>query len=350
MLGARAMIRVLAYASSAAVALAIGVSALTAQSMPWGGFGTGQQVESDAFQGDWSGQWETGRSVAAQVVSRGNGNYQVRIQDSFDQRYAPYIVATARLEDGSLRLEEGSWLGVFKDGRFEGRGDFRNGDIQNLTLSKTTYLSSTLGLEPPENAVVLFDGSDLDEWESSRGDGKMEWKLVNSGAMEIGMDANRKGHGAQTRKAFKDLTLHLEFRLPLLPFDSGQKRANSGLFIDGYEIQILDSYGLEGYNNECGAFYKFKAPSVNRCAPPLQWQTYDVTYRAARFNADGSVEEWPRFTVRHNGGEIHRDLPMTKAVYDKSGALRLPAREPKPISLQFHGAPIQFRNIWVVAD
>ena len=161
------------------------------------------------------------------------------------------------------------------------------------------------------------------------------------------MDAEGKGHAVKSRRSFKDARLHLEFRLPLMPISGGQKRSNSGLFIHGYEIQILDSFGLEGYNNECGAFYKYKAPSVNKCAPPLQWQTYDVEYRAARFDKAGKVVEWPRFTVTHNGQVIHRDLEMTQVSHNKQGEMTHPAKEALPLSLQFHGARVQFRNIWV---
>ena len=110
------------------------------------------------------------------------------------------------------------------------------------------------------------------------------------------------------------------------------KRANSGFFIHGYEIQILDSYGLEGYNNECGAFYKYKAPSVNKCAPPLQWQTYDVEYRAARFDATGEVVDWPRFTVWHNGQLIHDRLEMTQVSYNREAEMTKPARDGYPLA------------------
>jgi hypothetical protein len=133
-----------------------------------------------------------------------------------------------------------------------------------------------------------------------------------------------------------------------MPASAGQKRANSGFFTQGYEVQILDSYGLEGYENECGAFYKFKAPSVNMCAPPLQWQTYDVEYTAARFDEDGKVISWPTFTVYHNGKLIHRNLEMDFETFNKEGERVKPPRQPLPISLQFHGSRIQYRNIWVV--
>ncbi len=321
-----------------------------AQSMPWGGFGEDYQIEIDPYQGDWEGQWNSGRKVAAQVVARGDGAYSVRIQDSFDQRHAPFVVTDASVEKGALRFDTGKWKGVFQGESFEGRGIFRIESVEPLAMKKTVRLSPTLGLEAPENAVVLFDGVDLGEWVSSRKDGVMEWTFTDTGAMEIGLDSDVKGHGVKSRQAFKDLRLHLEFRLPLMPRNGGQKRSNSGLSIHGYEIQILDSYGLEGYNNECGAFYKFKAPSVNMCAPPLQWQTYDVVYKAARFGDDGNVKSWPRFTVTHNGKVIHRDLEMEQEIVVKNGKTVRPPKERLPISLQFHGARVQFRNIWVVDE
>ena len=326
---------------------------VSGQSMPWGGDGDDYRVESDPIQGDWAGTWTQGPGgkageIVAQVIARGSGNYTVRILNYFDKRTAPYLVIDATSNDGILRFEEGVWSGEIHGNKFTGQGSFKPGSFGRFSMERVTRLSATLGALPPSGAVVLFNGADFSAWKSQGKTESMNWRLLRSGAMEINADEGVARHGLQSVKAFKDLKLHLEFRLPLLPHNVGQKRANSGVFIHGYEIQILDSYGLEGYENECGAFYKFKAPSVNMCAPPLQWQTYDIEYKAARFDASGKVTSWPSFTVFQNGKLIHQNLEMNFETHNKDGIRTKPPSEALPISLQHHGAAVQFRNIWVV--
>lgn len=324
-------------------------AAVHAQSVPLGGHKENHHVDSDPFQGDWVGAWSGGNEVVAMVVSRGNGNYTVRVQDEFDHRAPPYDIVPAQAVDGELRIVDDVWSGTFRDGRFSGIGRFRNDDTRLISLSAHTRHSPTEGLEAPGGATPLFDGDNLDAWKStSKADPMITWNLTDDGSMEIGMNLEGKGHGLETRNSFGDLELHLEFRLPLQPRNTGQPRGNSGLFIGGYEVQILDSYGLEGYYNECGAFYKFKAPAVNMCYPPLIWQTYDVSYTAARFDSEGQITSWPRFTVRHNGKVIHRDVQMDSSPVIRNGVMVRPSATPRPISLQFHGSRMQFRNIWVV--
>ena len=156
-------------------------------------------------------------------------------------------------------------------------------------------------------------------------------------------------HSLRTRQAFGDCRLHVEFRLPLEPENEGQGRANSGVYVGGYEVQVLDSYGLPGYYNECGGLYKRAAPMVNMCAPPLLWQTYDITFRAARSNDEGKILSNPRITVLHNGVSIHNDFELLpRAVQPGVEAAKEPSSEPVAILLQNHGHPIEYRNIWVV--
>jgi hypothetical protein len=165
------------------------------------------------------------------------------------------------------------------------------------------------------------------------------WKLAD-GAMEV------RGGNIQTKKQFKDFTLHLEFRLPFMPTARGQGRGNSGVYLqDRYEIQVLDSYGLEGLDNECGGIYQIARPLVNMCAPPLQWQTYDIEFTAARFDADGKKLRNAVLTTRHNGVTIHDNLEIPRLT---GGALRSDDKEPGGIYLQDHGNLVQFRNIWIV--
>ncbi|NLH16625.1 MAG: DUF1080 domain-containing protein [Phycisphaerae bacterium] len=165
------------------------------------------------------------------------------------------------------------------------------------------------------------------------------WKLAD-GVMEV------RGGNIATRRQFQDYSLHLEFRLPFMPTARGQARANSGVYLhDQYEIQILDSYGLEGLDNECGGIYQIARPRINMCAPPLQWQTYDIEFSAARFDSEGKKVRNAILTCRHNGVTIHDKLEIPRPT---GGALRSDEKEPGGIYLQDHGNPMQFRNIWIV--
>jgi len=171
-------------------------------------------------------------------------------------------------------------------------------------------------------------------------DNRVKWPIVD-GAMEIKAGAGN----IVTKDKFKDFTLHVEFRTAFMPEARGQGRGNSGVYLQGrYEIQVLDSYGLEGKDNECGGIYQVGAPMVNMCLPPLQWQTYDITFQAPRFDASGNKTEDAVVTVVHNGVTIHdrRKLPAPTG-----GAIDANVAEPGGIYLQDHGNPVQFRNLWL---
>ncbi len=172
-------------------------------------------------------------------------------------------------------------------------------------------------------------------------DNRVRWSLVD-GAMEV------KGGAGNivTKDKFQNFKLHIEFRTPFMPEARGQGRGNSGVYLQGrYEIQVLDSYGLQGVDNECGGIYKVGAPMVNMCLPPMQWQTYDITFQAPRLDAGGNKTQDAVVTVVHNGVTIHdrRKLPGPTG-----GAMDSNISEPGGIYLQDHGNPVQFRNIWLV--
>ena len=191
----------------------------------------------------------------------------------------------------------------------------------------------------PDNAVVLFDGRDFSHWQREGG-GEIGWKLVD-GTMQI---VPRTG-SIITKKPVKDFVLHIEFSIPQMPDNvTGQGRGNSGVYIQQrYEVQILDSYGLDSKNNDCAGIYTFKAPDRNACKKPGQWQSYDIKFRAARFDGDKKVED-ARITVYHNGVLVHDDV----AIPNKTGAGRAEGPEPRPIRLQDHSNAVSFRNIWIV--
>lgn len=201
-------------------------------------------------------------------------------------------------------------------------------------------LFNTLNAAPPQGAVVLFDGTSLAGWVKRDG-GAPEW-LVKDGAVQV---APRTGDICSV-ELFTDHFLHLEFMLSDMPDKTGQAKANSGVYLQGrYEIQVLDSSGWEIPGlGDCGGIYDQYAPLVNACKPALQWQTYDVFFRAPR--CEGKVvKENARVTLLHNGILIHNnvELPgMTGGPSDNN--IQLPGH----LKLQDHGDIIWYRNIWAV--
>ncbi|MEI6461652.1 MAG: DUF1080 domain-containing protein [Verrucomicrobiota bacterium] len=202
---------------------------------------------------------------------------------------------------------------------------------KDLSLKRIIRHSPTEGLVAPKDATILFDGKNADAF--------VDGKIDPRGFLE----ANTK-----TKQAFTDFKLHLEFFLPFKPLGRGQSRANSGVYLQHrYEVQVLDSFGLAGLDNECGGIYKNSAPKVNMCFPPLQWQTYDVDFTAAKFDADGKKTGSAFVTVRHNGVTVQDNLELKGAT--PGGAFKTEVPAPGPFYLQGHGNPVVYRNVWVVA-
>lgn len=317
----------------------------------------------DAFMGDWQGKIKLGdadaASVAVYVIPRGGGRYEAKVAGAFNERSPWQHHIQGRIADGSLSLldaipfdpsrvlratEDGLvidaswWTGAV--GTDEVAGTI-NGKLHgSFTLRQIERNSPTLGQKAPASAVVLFDGRNLDAWRKvDDAIAAAPWKLLDGGVMEV------KGGDIVTKRKFRDHHLHLEFKLPYMPQAGGQGRANSGVYLQGrYEVQVLDSYGLEGEDNECGGIYQIAKPQVNMCFPPLQWQTYDIAYKAARFES-GRKTANARITVIHNGVVIHDDVQLPKPT---GGAIDQDESAPGGLKLQDHGNPVQFRNIWVV--
>jgi hypothetical protein len=151
--------------------------------------------------------------------------------------------------------------------------------------------------------------------------------------------------GEKSNDVFGSFTAHVEFRLPWMPNSRGQQRGNSGFYIqDRYELQILDSFGLKGANNECGGIYTQVAPSVNMCFPPMSWQTYDIDFTAATFDADGKKTKAAKLTVKHNGVLIHDNIELK----GPTGHGQPESAAPGPIQIQNHRCPVVFQNVWVL--
>jgi hypothetical protein len=192
---------------------------------------------------------------------------------------------------------------------------------------------------PPPGAVVLFNGRDLSNWRKRNGDPAV-WK-VEDGVMTAG------GGDIVSEQRFTDFQLHVEFRIPEMPGKKGQAKGNSGVYLQGrYEIQVLDSYGLGvPGKGDCGAIYDQFAPLVNACKPPLEWQTYDVIFRAARVDTRGQLVEPVRLTLLQNGIVIQNNVQLPGVT---GGAMDRNVGEPGPLLLQDHGDPVQYRNVWIL--
>ena len=214
--------------------------------------------------------------------------------------------------------------------------------LASAALAQTPErIEDTLGAPPPEGAAVLFEGANTDAWCKQGTDDPIEWKLVEEGAMEV------FGGSATTREHFEDCQLHLEFWEPLMPNATGQARGNSGVYLQGsYEVQVLDSYDLAEIGmGDCGSIYGVSIARVNACQPPEEWQTYDITFRAPRFDPDGNLVEQARVTVYQNGILIQDNVEIpgpTTAAMDRD------VTQPGPLMLQDHGCPVRYRNVWLV--
>ncbi len=261
-------------------------------------------------QGEYEGEAAGKGKYAAQVVALGAGKFDVWFLagglpgagwDGKTRTKAP-----ATTVDGKTTIA-GSWPGEIGDGTLTAKSS----SGETLTLKKVERKSPTIGAAPPEGAVVLFDGKNADEWAGGK---VVEGNLLNC--------------GTRSKKAFGPGKLHIEFRTPFQPKARGQGRGNSGVFVLNHEIQVLDSFGLEGKKDECGAFYGSARPAVNMCLPPVSWQTYDVELKPGK---EGEMLA----TVLHNGVKVHEDFVIKGA---KAAA----------INLQNHGNPVVYRNIWFV--
>lgn len=197
----------------------------------------------------------------------------------------------------------------------------------------------------PSDAIVLFDGSNLDAWELEREDAK-PW-TVKDGAVTV--TPQKPGSGIRTKQAFGDVQLHLEFRSPAEIEGDSQGRGNSGIFFMGrYEMQILDSHDNETYaNGQLGSIYKQYPPLANPARKPGQWQSYDIIFIAPRFHEDGSLESPARITAFLNGVLIQYDSELFGPTTWRGLPEYQSHPEKLPLSIQDHQDFVSFRNIWI---
>jgi hypothetical protein len=207
--------------------------------------------------------------------------------------------------------------------------------------------------DAPSDAVILFDGKNLDSWVSTKdGTSAAEW-IVGKGMFTV----NKKAGNIQTKASFSNYQLHVEYRIPANITGQDQARGNSGIFLastghgdDGYELQVLDNYNNKTYvNGQVGSIYKQAVPLANACRKPGEWQSYDVVWTAPVFHTDGSLASPARVTVIHNGVLVENNFEL-KGQTRYRGKPYYTAHGPSPIKLQAHGdpsEPISYRNIWI---
>ncbi|MCM8539133.1 MAG: DUF1080 domain-containing protein [Lentisphaeraceae bacterium] len=305
-------------------------------------------------QGEYAGV-----GLGAQVIALGDGKFcaviyegglpgagwvhgnKIVLHGALEGKKASFKAPTGKLSYVNKDPEKFSPVKQFPPKSQKAYSGLIDGDSFNVkthlgeykSLKKVNRQSPTLGKKAPEGAMVLFDGSSTDAFIGGRLD-------------EATKFLNTDGKDIKTKEKFSNYKIHIEFMLPYKPKARGQGRGNSGFYqIDHYEVQVLDSFGLNGENNECGGVYTKAKPLVNMCFPPLSWQTYDVDFTNAVTDADGKVVKHAKMTVMHNGIVIHDNLEIV----GKTGGSRGEAiGTPGPMKFQGHGNPVQYRNMWIL--
>lgn len=287
-----------------------------------------------AIQGEYVGTIGDGGRWGAQVIALGNGKFR-------GVGFMGGLPGDGWRRGDESRSSEGGWSGqqvVIDDGEVRVTIDgtkmvIRDGSGSTVgELKKVQRKSPTLGAKPPAGALVLFDGSSTQGWNKAE-------------IVEIDGEKTLKATGCDTIEKFGDHELHVEFRTPFVPEKRGQERGNSGVYVQSrYEVQVLDSFGLSGEDNECGGIYSIQKPKVNMCFPPETWQTYDIDFKSARYDAEGKKTASARITVKHNGVVIHDNLELTKGTPGRFEE----GKDLQGLFLQDHGNPVLFRNVWAV--
>lgn len=266
-----------------------------------------------------------------QVVALGNGNFQAALYKGglpgSGAKNNEFVLLNGSTKEGKTTLKAKSGENLTIKG---GTATATKGDKKLFVYDRVNRKSPTLGKKAPKGAKVLFGGIEMDRFS---GGVKLDGDLLEEGVVSL--------------DSFGDFTLHLEFRTPYKPNTKpgNQDRGNSGVYIfNNYETQILDSFGIKGEFNFCGALYRKKAPDLNMCLPPLAWQTYDIEFTTPRLK-DGKKVKNARITTRHNGVVIHDDYELDKGTGAGGGR---PEKEKGQIHLQGHGNPVRFQNIWLI--
>jgi hypothetical protein len=313
------------------------------------------QTSVDPYFGDYVGTYTASETPAAaggpapvaaeaKVVPQGNRAYRIVLDaKALDPKGLPMQIELPGHVDGERVVVGGTSGGHDWDGEVSAKTlrVSKHGYGGVFEMKQVMKQSPTEGLKPPPGALVLlaFDPGHkpgLDQWQESG------WVATDDGILHKNPGDGPRGD-LRTRREFRNVRLHVEFRIPYEPDKREQGRGNSGvIFADRYEVQVLDSYGLITGAGDCAAIYGVAPPRINAAFPPLSWQTYDITFHAARMDG-GKMVHGPRFTVLWNGVKVHEN--QTSAT--PTGDPNRPNADVGPIRLQDHGNLVYFRNIWV---
>ena len=303
----------------------------------------------DGVQGEYAGTYRPpsapspSEKAEAKVIGEGGGTYRCILTLGEGDKAVKVELKGKAEDDGRVRLagEAGgaSWTALIEKGKALSAMSGKDSALLTPAVRK----SPTEGAMPPPGAIVLLPFEDgkkpsLDAWANMKGEAA-PWVPQDDGSVLV------KGGNIQTRQAFTNVRLHVEFRCPYMPAARGQGRGNSGVYLQSrYECQVLDSFGLPPKDNECGGLYSVSTPKVIASLPPGRWQTYDITFRAPTVE-DGKIVKPATMSVVHNGIEIHKDVKIDHVTTAGVGG---PIKSPAPLMLQDHGNPVRFRNIWLV--
>jgi hypothetical protein len=300
--------------------------------MPRWSFSASDADAAFALQGEYVGD-----KFAMQVIALGRS------------RYEAYLLPGGLPSAGWNRRTRLRYLGETVDGQtrlidFDGNTavlhDGASVDVLKpdgkpwLSLQKVHRKSPTEGAAPPDGAIVLFDGTNVDAWQNGA-------RIVEDGLF---------AENATTQQAFGDFTLHAEYLTPFEPDKRDMARGNSGIILNGrYELQINDSFGLWPTRLRNASLFELRDPDHDVTFPPGSWQTYDIDFTAARVDDAGRTVEHARITVRHNGVLVHDNYPIPRLTNAAFAALRnKPEGDDQPLYLQGHGSPVRFRNLWII--
>jgi hypothetical protein len=305
-----------------------------------------ENVDEDyAYQGEYVGNID-GEKSGLQVIAKGGGNFEgLLLQGGLPgagwNGESQWRMNGQRTDDiltlsrEAYREVDATKEKVVVTYAINGKTvQVKSADGKSLgSLKKVHRKSPTLGHPAPWGAVSLFDGDDLYQFKAGR--------ISENGLLEQGSSLR----DVYLKDIYDDFILHFEFRLPYKPYGVDQDRGNSGCYIQQrYEVQILDTFGMDLEFNHCGALYRYQAPNINMSLPPLQWQTYDIEFKSARFNGKGEKVKNAFITVWHNGVKIHDNFELER----KTGAGKQESPEEFVTKLQDHGNPVRFRNMWII--
>ena len=264
--------------------------------------------EDSAIQGEYVGEHD-GKKVAVQIWAQGGGKFEATGYlgglpgDGWDGDRSS-ITHTPGTRDAGEKVAQFARENVKATVDGKTINIVNNDGERVMEMNRVNRQSPTLGAKAPAGAVVLFDGKDVSHFPGA--------KMTAEGLLE---------QGATSSDKFGD-----------------------GVYLQGrYEVQVLDSFALEGKNNECGGIYSIHTPKLNMCLPPLTWQTYDIDFTAAKYDSDGKKTSNAKMTVKHNGVIIHENVDVPHITTSA------PVKEentPGPLYLQNHNNPVRYRNIW----